>query len=95
MDINDIADYCEFHNCTVTAGNREIGAIAITGRGYHKPNNYMRFLSFNELAALPAPPEVMQKATYFRIHRNDQTEELTRQEFEQRLNRFRQLTGTA
>ena len=95
MIIDDIADFCEFHDCIVTAGNPEIGAIAIDGRGYQKRNNYMRFLSFNELSALPSPPEVLRRATYFQIRRDNQTEEVSREEFEQQLSRFRELTGTA
>ncbi len=95
MNINDLADFCEFHDCTVTTGNPEIGAVSIDGRGYQKRDNYRRFLSFNELSGLPAPRDVLAKATYFRIHRDNQTVELTREDFERQLDRFRQLTGTA
>ena len=95
MTIDDIADFCEFQDCVVTAGNPEIGAITIDGRGYQKRNNYMRFLSFNELSGLPSPLEALRKATYFQIRRDNQTTEVSREEFEQQLSRFRQLTGTA
>ncbi len=95
MSIDDIADFCEFHDCVVTAGSPETGAVTIDGRGYQKRNNYMRFLSLNELSGLPSPLEVLQRAIYFQIRRDTGTVQVSREEFEQQLSRFRVLTGTA
>ena len=94
MRTDDIADYCELKACAVSFGHPDIGFVTIDGLGVRRRfNNYRRFLDLNELASLPNPSEVLEKATVFRIQNDREPRTLDRAEFERELERFRELIG--
>ena len=94
MNIDEIADFCEFTDCEVSFGGSEAGFVTVNGRGIKlKFNNYRRFLAQHELAALPTPEQTLKAATVFRVHRQEGTQELTRAEFEEQLRKFQRLAG--
>jgi len=93
MTIEDVADYCEFKDCAVVLGDPSVGFVSVDGGGYQKRNNFSRFLSFNELSALPSPNKVLEKATTFRIQLPGGENVLTREQFEQELSAFRKKVG--
>jgi hypothetical protein len=93
VTIEDVADYCEFKDCAISLGSEEAGFIDVDGGGYRRRYNYDRFLSLNELSALPSPRQVMQKAASFTVKRAAVTVVLSREEFERELRRFRAQVG--
>ncbi|HLV00604.1 MAG TPA: hypothetical protein VKZ59_05020 [Acidobacteriota bacterium] len=96
MTIDDIANFCEFKDCSVVFGNPEIGFIKVDGVGVAtRFNNYRRFLAHNELAALASPRKVLQEATVFRIQSEggEELRVLNREEFEQELREFQEKVG--
>ena len=93
MTIEDVADYCEFKDCAVALGDPSIGVISVDGGGYQKRYNFARFLSLNELSALPSPKVVLEKATAFRVQLPTGELVLTREEFERELRVFREKVG--
>ena len=93
MKIEDVADYCEFRGCVVVLGDPAAGFIAVDGGGRMRRNNFARFLSLNELSALPSPKSVLQKATTFRIELPTGEAVMTRDEFERELGAFREKVG--
>ena len=93
MTIEDVADYCEFKECAVLLGDPNVGFISVDGGGYQKRNNFARFLSLNELSALPSPKKVLEKATSFRVQLPKGETAMTREEFEGELSAFRKKVG--
>ena len=96
MTIDDIANFCEFKDCSVAFGSPDIGFIQVNGIGVTtRFNNYRRFLAHHELGSLAPPRKVLEKATVFRIQREggEDLRELSREEFEQELNIFREKVG--
>ncbi len=94
MTISDIADYCAVKDCTVTLGDPATGFIEIDSGGYKSRPNYARFLSLNELSALPSPPKVLKDATSFRVNLSRGTRMLSRAEFEEELRALREKVGS-
>ncbi|MBI4446832.1 MAG: hypothetical protein HY645_13110 [Acidobacteria bacterium] len=94
LTIERIADFCEFKDCAIVAGDPDAGYIQIDGNGIRLPNNYHRFLSFNELSGRPVhPQQVLDKATCFRLQSGTDTRELNRETFEAELNDFLAKVG--
>lgn len=94
MTLDDVANYCEFKDTAVFLGDPKVGFIRVNGAGVQRNvSNYGRFLAFNELAAMPSPQKVLEAATLFRIERGSESRTLTRQEFEEELEAFRQKLG--
>ncbi len=94
MTISDIADYCALKDCTVTLGDPAIGFIQVDSGGNRSRANYARFLSLNELSALPSPLKVLNGATSFRVNLARGTMALSRQEFEEELRTLREKVGS-
>jgi hypothetical protein len=91
--IEEIASFCKFKKCEVRLGNPAAGFIEIDGSGPKHLHNYGRYLAHNELAALPSPREVLEKASIFKIEHGLEVQTLDRQQFEQELENFRQKVG--
>jgi len=94
LTISDIADYCALRDCTVTLGDPAVGFIEVDSGGYRSRPNYARFLSLNELSALPSPLTVLKEAKSFRVNLSRGTMTLTREEFEQELRTLREKVGS-
>ena len=95
MDLNDIANYCEFTNCTVTLGSADGGSIDVDGGGVTGSfNAYRRFLAHHEMSALSSPAHVLKAADRFTIVREGESTDLSRVDFEMELRRFQDLVGT-
>ncbi len=94
MTISDIADYCALKDCTVTLGDPAIGFIDVDGGGNRSRSNFARFLSLNELSALPSPLRVVEDATSFRVSLGRGTRTLSRVEFEKELRTLREKVGS-
>lgn len=96
VTLDEITNFCEFKECTVSLGDPEAGFIRVDGNGVQtRFNNYRRFLAHHELAALPSPKQVLEKATVFRIEENGQTRTLSREEFQAELQAFQEKVGMA
>lgn len=94
MTTEEIANYCEIKNCSVTFGSSEGGFVRIDGTGVTgRFSNYRRFLAHNELASLPEAEKVLGSATVFRVESATGTRELSPGEFEAELTRLLQLAG--
>lgn len=94
LTIDQIADFCEFKDCTVTLGDPEAGFIHVDGTGRRRPYNYGRFLSFRELGAEPLRnSEVVERATVFKIRRGSDERVLNRHEFETEWEDFLRKAG--
>lgn len=95
MKIEEIASYCGTMGCTVSFGDAETGFVHVDGNGVQgKLNNYRRFLAHNELSALTSPKRALQETKIFRITRDEVTKELSRAEFQEILERFREAIQT-
>ena len=94
MTISDIADYCAVKDCAVTLGDPAVGFITVDSGGCSSRPNFARFLSLNELSALPSPLKVLKDATSFRINLTRETRSLTRAEFEEELQALREKVGS-
>ncbi|HXK62663.1 MAG TPA: hypothetical protein PLP42_22485 [Acidobacteriota bacterium] len=90
MTISDIADYCALKDCTVVLGDPAVGFIEVDSGGYKYRPNYARYLSLNELSALPSPQKVVAQASSFRVHLSRGTRVMSREEFEEELRDIRQ-----
>ncbi|RPI27117.1 MAG: hypothetical protein EHM61_09540 [Acidobacteria bacterium] len=93
MTISDVADYCAVKDCTVALGDPAVGFIEIDSGGYKYRPNYSRFLSLNELSALPSPTKVVEQASSFNVNLSRGTMVMSRTEFEEELRAFRQKVG--
>lgn len=96
VTIDDIANFCEFKDCSVVFGSPEIGFVQVDGIGVTtRFNNYRRFLLHHELGSLASPRKVLQEATVFRIQREggEELRDLSREEFEQELREFQERVG--
>jgi len=85
LTISDIADYCALRDCNVTLGDPAVGFIEVDSGGYRSRPNYARFLSLNELSALPSPLKVLKEATSFRVNLSRGPSTLSRTQFEEEL----------
>jgi hypothetical protein len=91
---DELTDYCELKDVAVSYGHPEVGFVTVDGGGVRRKfNNYRRFLELNELASLPDPAEVLKRAAVFRIQEEGEARTLDRAEFEEELDRFRDLIG--
>ncbi len=90
MTISDIADYCALMDCAVTLGDPAVGFIDVDSGGYRSRPNFARFLSLNELSALPSPLKVVKDATSFRVNLSRGNRTLSRAEFEEELRTLRE-----
>lgn len=96
VTIDDIANFCEFKDCTVVFGSPDIGFIQVDGIGVTtRFNNYRRFLAHHELGSLAPPRKVLERATRFRIQREggEELRDLSREEFERELKEFQEKVG--
>ena len=91
LTIDEVANFCEWKDCRVTVGDAELGFVHIDGRGVNQSSNYRRFLSLNELAALPSPKDVVEKATLFKIEHGGEQRSLSRDEFRSEYEKFLSL----
>jgi hypothetical protein len=94
LTISDIADYCAVKDCTVTLGDPAVGFIDVDSGGHRSRPNYARFLSLNELSALPSPSKVLKDAASFRVTLSHGTRTLSRTEFEEELKALREKVGS-
>jgi len=90
LTISDIADYCALKDCAVTLGDPAVGFIDVDSGGYRSRPNFARFLSLNELSALPSPLKVVKDATSFRVNLGRGNRTLSRAEFEEELKTLRE-----
>ena len=93
MVIEDIASFCEVRDCEINLGDSQVGFIQIDGNGLKRLNNYHRYLSLNELSAFPSADKVVKQASIFTIRRGQETETLSRAQFERELEDFRRKAG--
>ncbi len=93
MTIDEIADFCQFTSCQVTLGASDAGFIQIAGTGIERRVNYDRYLSFNEMSALPSPKAVLAEASVFKVHQGDTERTLDREQFQQELKAFQKKVG--
>lgn len=94
MTIDEIADYCEFLDCKVSAGHADHGFVHIDGTGIQdRSYTYNRMNLLHEVSALPSPRQVLAHADTFKVTRGDQTRKLNREEFERELAEFRKKVG--
>ena len=95
MTIDEISDFCQFTSCQVTLGASDAGFIQIAGTGIERRANYDRYLSFNEMSALPSPKAVLAEASVFKVHPDDTERTLDREQFQQKLKAFQEKVGIA
>ena len=94
MTIDEIASFCEFRDCKVSAGHPEHGFIHLDGTGLEdRSYTYGRFHMLSEVASLPSPRQVLEHADTFKVTRGAQTRTLTREEFESELRDFQRKAG--
>lgn len=94
MTIDDIADFCQYKDCTVAAGGPETGFIRIDGTGLeNRAYTWNRFSMLHEVNALPSPAKALEKATIFRISKEESTTAFNREEFERMLEEFQAKVG--
>ena len=93
ITIDEIADFCQLTSCQVSLGASDAGFIQIAGTGVERCANYDRYLSFNEMSALPSPKAVLAEASVFKVHQGDTERTLDREQFQQELKAFRRRWG--
>lgn len=95
MTIDEVANYCEFKDCTVSAGDPEAGFVHIDGTGVeNRSYTWGRFNMLHEVSSLPSPRKVIEKASVFKIRRGASVRTLTREEFERDLAEFQSKVGS-
>lgn len=95
MTLEDVAGFCALKDCSVELGDPESGFIRVDGSGQILNRyTYGRFMLFNETSGLASPAQVLEGASIFRVRRGDTLELLTREDFEEQLERIRRLTGS-
>ncbi len=94
MTVDDIANFCQYKDCKVSAGDPETGFIQIDGTGLEsRAYTWGRFSMLHEVNALPNPAKALAGATIFRISKEDSTTALNREEFEKLLEEFQAKVG--
>ena len=93
MTIEDIANFCQFTGCQVSLGSPDAGFIQVAGTGVVRPANFDRYLSFNEMAALPSPKAVVAEASVFKVHQEGEERTLDREQFQRELKAFQKKVG--
>jgi len=93
MTLDEIADFCQFTGCQVSLGSTEAGFIQIAGTGVQRSANFDRYLSFNELSALPSPKAVLAEASVFKVHQDGEKSTLDREQFQKKLEIFQKKVG--
>jgi|GEM_PF-2030571 len=93
MTLEDIADFCQFTGCQIRLGSTEAGFIQIAGTGVQRRANFGRYLSFNEMSALPSPQVVLAEASVFKVHQDGEERTVDREQFQKELAVFQKKVG--
>ena len=90
MKLKDIANFHEFTACQIKLGGSEVDFIWSGGSGLQQRQNYNRYLSLNQLSALPSSNDVLNQASTFKLQQERETQVLDLAEFEEKRKRFHQ-----
>ncbi len=94
MTIDDIANFCQYKDCKVSAGAPETGFVHIDGTGVQsRAYTWNRFSMLHEVNAIPNPTKALANASVFRVTKEDSTTALNREEFERLLEEFQAKVG--
>ena len=93
MTIDDIANFCQFTGCRVSLGSADAGFIQMAGTGVQRRANFGRYLSFNEMSALPSPKAVLTEASIFKVSQDSEERTLDREQFQKELKAFQKKVG--